>query len=125
MIILLGTNDLKTRFSLPPSDIAASAGLLVEMGRAIPTLAGMTPHRIVLVAPPPIAETGCLVEMFAGGYDKSRKLGALYGEVARRLGVPFVDAGTVIRSSATEGIHWDADQHLLFGRHMAGVVRDL
>src|SRR3954466_2910953 len=38
LVIMLGTNDLKTRFSLPAVDIAAGAGLVVGMARAIPTL---------------------------------------------------------------------------------------
>jgi lysophospholipase L1-like esterase len=125
LVIMLGTNDLKARFSLPASDIAASAGLLVEMARQIPTLTGHAPHQIVLVAPPPIVRAGPLTEMFAGGYEKSERFGALYGAVAKRLGVPFVDAGEVVRSSTVEGVHWDEDQHPVFGRHMAEVVRGL
>jgi lysophospholipase L1-like esterase len=123
LVIMLGTNDLKTRFSLPAVDIAAGAGLVVGMARAIPTLKDKAPHEIVLVAPPPIATTGCLVDMFDGGHEKSKALGRLYGAVAKRLGVHFVDAGTVVSSSDVEGIHWDADQHVVFGKHMAGVLR--
>jgi lysophospholipase L1-like esterase len=123
LVIMLGTNDLKTRFSLPAIDIANSAGLLVEAARQIPTLKGFEPHKIVLVAPPPIVKTGPLTDMFAGGYEKSARFGELYGAVAKRLGVGFVDAGKVVRSSAVEGIHWDEDQHPVFGRHRAEVVR--
>jgi lysophospholipase L1-like esterase len=125
LVIMLGTNDLKMRFSLPASDIASSAGLLVETARQIPTLTGCEPHKIVLVAPPPIVKAGPLIEMFSGGHEKSTRFGELYGAVAKRLGVTFVDAGKVVRSSSVEGIHWDEDQHPLFGRHMAGVVRGM
>jgi lysophospholipase L1-like esterase len=125
ILIMLGTNDLKTRFSLPASDIAASAGLLIDMARMIPPLKGLAAHQPLLIAPPPIVEKGCLVDMFAGGYEKSRGFGQLYGDIARGRGVPFLDAGTLVRSSETEGIHWDADQHVAFGRHMAGFVRGL
>jgi lysophospholipase L1-like esterase len=125
LLIMLGTNDLKARFALPPVDIAASAGLLVDTARSIPTLKGLAAHQPVLIAPPPIVETGCLTDMFAGGYEKSRQFGRLYGAVARGRGVPFVDAGAVVRSSDVEGVHWDEDQHIAFGRHMAGVVQGL
>jgi lysophospholipase L1-like esterase len=123
LLIMLGTNDLKMRFSLPPSDIAASAGLLIDMARAIPTLTGLAAHEPLLIAPPPIVEAGCLVDMFEGGYEKSRQFGSLYAKVAAGRGVRFADAGSVIRSSASEGIHWEPDAHLAFGRHMAETVR--
>ena len=124
LVIMLGTNDLKTRFSLPAVDIAAGAGLLVGMARAIPTLKDKAPHEIVLVAPPPIVRTGLPrrhVRWRLREVEGARQ--ALYGAVAKRLGVHFVDAGTVVTSSDVEGIHWDADQHVVFGKHMAGVLR--
>jgi lysophospholipase L1-like esterase len=122
LIIMLGTNDLKARFGLPASDIATGAFRLVECARSIPSLAGLQQPEIVLVAPPPIRRTGCLIEMFEGGHEKSERFGAVYCAAARSLAVRFVDAGQVVRSSDVEGVHWEADQHAIFGRHMAGVV---
>jgi lysophospholipase L1-like esterase len=123
MTVMLGTNDLKARFSLPAFDIATSVGLIVETVMAAPRLAGAPQPRLILIAPPPIIETGCLAEMFAGGTEKSRRLGTLYAKTAESFGVAFVDAGTVARVSPVDGIHWEAEEHIRFGRHMAGVVR--
>ena len=94
------------------------------MARAIPTLKDMEPHEIVLVAPPPIVNDRLPRPTCSPAATRSRRrFGRLYGAVAKRLGVRFVDAGTVVSSSDVEGIHWDADQHVVFGKHMAGVVR--
>ncbi len=109
IVIKLGTNDLKARFSLPAVDIAAGAGRLVRIAQAygIP--------RILLVAPAPLVALGWLGEMFAGGLEKSARFGDLYAAVAARLGVDFLDAGSVVRSSPVDGIHLDAEAQAVLG----------
>jgi lysophospholipase L1-like esterase len=122
--ICLGTNDLKARFGMPASDIAAGAGLLVET--VIRVLAGFGQRaKILLIAPPPILEVGCLADMFAGGAAKSQAFAAHYKAVAGRLGVGFLDAGAVIGSSKVDGIHFDLDDHRKLGRAMAAAVKSL
>jgi lysophospholipase L1-like esterase len=122
--IALGTNDLKARFHMPPGDIAAGAGILVDT--VFKTLGGFgLTAKVLLIAPPPILETGCLAEMFAGGAAKSKAFGAHYKSVAEKLGVGFLDAGSVIRSSPVDGIHFDADEHRKLGRAVAAAVRQL
>jgi hypothetical protein len=46
--------------------------------------------------------------MFAGGAAKSQALAPAIAAVAARLGVAFLDAGPLVRVSATDGIHYDA-----------------
>jgi lysophospholipase L1-like esterase len=122
--ICLGTNDLKTRFGMPASDIAAGAGILVET--VIKVLAGFGQKaKIVLIAPPPILEVGCLAEMFAGGAAKSKDFARHYEAVASRLGVGFLDAGSVISSSPVDGIHFDLPEHRKLGMAMAAMVKKL
>jgi len=122
--IALGTNDLKMRFSMPPTDIAAGAGILVETVRNVLRPFGEQP-KILLMAPPPILETGCLADMFAGGAAKSQSFGRHYAEVARKLGVGFLDFGAIIKSSAVDGIHFDPDAHQKLGNAVAKAVRAL
>jgi len=123
VVLMLGTNDLKARFALPAGDIALSVECLVDAilgGECGPAGA---PPRVLVVAPPPILETGCLDFMFAGGAKKSAELAALYCAAAGRRGVDFFDAGTVIRSSPLDGIHFEADQHEALGRAIADKLR--
>ena len=75
------------------------------------------------MAPPPVAKLTEYAEMFAGAADKSRRLPALYGQLAERLGAGFVDAGEFIHCSDLDGIHYEADQHAILGRVMAEAVR--
>jgi lysophospholipase L1-like esterase len=113
VIIKLGTNDLKARFSMTASDIAAGAGRLASIAKAYGV-----PH-VMLVAPAPLARLGWLSEMFAGGGEKSARFAAVYAEVARGLGVHFFDAGSVIRSSEIDGIHLDAEAQVRLGEAIA------
>src|SRR5581483_5941921 len=112
--IALGTNDLKARFGMPPTDIAAGAGILVETVRAVLRPFGQQ-AKILLVAPPPILEVGCLADMFAGGAAKSQSFSRHYAAAAKNLGTGFLDFGSLIKSSAVDGIHFDLDAHKVLG----------
>jgi len=123
LIIALGCNDMKSRFSASPGDIANGAERLILMTRAEPAGPGGGPPKILLVAPPPLAKLTAFAEMFQGATEKSRVLGARYREIAERHKIGFVDAGEFIACSPLDGIHYEADQHALLGRVMAEAVR--
>jgi lysophospholipase L1-like esterase len=119
--IMLGTNDLKSRFSLEPEDIAQSIGVLVQCVRTVGAAAGHVP-RILIIAPPPILETGPYQGHFRGGAAKSARLGPLIATIAAAQGTGFLDAGTVIESSRIDGIHFDEVQHGKLGKAVAAAV---
>ena len=123
VILALGCNDLKKRFSLSAFDIAEGAARLIFLARAYGVGPDGRPPRILLVAPPPIAKLTYYAEMFEGGAEKSRLIGQRFGEIAGQEGVAFLDAGAVIRCSDLDGIHYEADQHALLGRAVAKAVR--
>ncbi len=122
--IALGTNDLKARFGMPAGDIAAGAGILVETVAKALAVFGQS-AKVLLIAPPPILEVGCLADMFAGGAAKSRSFATYYKTVATRLGAGFLDAGSVIGSSKTDGIHFDLPEHRKLGQAVAAAVKQL
>ncbi len=121
VVLMLGTNDLKTRFSVTPADIAASIERLL---REILLCTGSfgPPPRLLLIAPTPIEEVGALGAILAGGAAKSRALAPLYRAVALRHGASFLDAGSVIRVSPVDGVHFDADQHHRLGAAVASAI---
>ena len=122
--IALGTNDLKFRFGMPPGDIATGAGILVEtVGNVLRPFGHNA--KVLLIAPRPILETGCLAEMFAGGAAKSDAFAMHYQSVANRLGVGFLDASTVVASSKIDGIHLDPPEHRKLGKAVAAAVKGL
>lgn len=123
VLVMLGTNDLKQRFSVNAGDIALSLERLVQAIRASGAGPGNSAPGILLVAPPPIAEVGCLAGMFAGGAAKSRALAAEIAAAASRANVPFLDAGQVVTVSPIDGIHYDATANPALAQAFATAIR--
>jgi lysophospholipase L1-like esterase len=124
IIISLGCNDLKRRFWLSPGDIALGVERLVVTAKSFPVGRAGAPPDVILAAPPPVAQLTAFADMFEGGEEKSRALGARYRAVAKLHGIGFVDVGEHIRCSPLDGIHYEADQHARLGRVMAAAVRE-
>ena len=125
VVLMLGTNDLKHRFQVPVVEIGESVGLLVQAIRHSYCGPGMAQPAVLLVAPPPVLEAGCLAEIFEGGAVKSQRLAETYAGVAKHHGVAFLDAGEVIVSSPLDGVHFDADEHAKLGRAVAAALRKM
>jgi lysophospholipase L1-like esterase len=125
VVLLLGTNDLKKRFSAPASDIAGGAARLVEKILASRAGRGGAAPKILLLAPPPLAKLTGLAEMFEDGTEKSRKLGAYYREVASRHNTAFLDTADIIHSSDIDGIHLEEDEHRKLGQTVARAVKSI
>ncbi len=125
VIVMLGTNDLKARFALPAGDIARSLSRLILTVLASDCGPARKAPAMLLIAPPPILETGCLAAMFAGGAEKSALFASLYSAIAERHGIGFIDAGSVIRSSPVDGIHFDPPDHARLGTFVADHIGSL
>jgi lysophospholipase L1-like esterase len=123
--VMLGTNDLKRRFNLTPSDIAESAAGLAVEARRIARTAGGEHAKVLLVAPPATTTLTEFDQMFADALEKSRQFSHYYRLAAGWREVPFFDAGSVIVSSEIDGIHFDASEHRKLAEALAGEVRRL
>ncbi|MFN2229373.1 MAG: SGNH/GDSL hydrolase family protein [Anaerolineae bacterium] len=125
VIILLGTNDLKVRFSVSAFDIANGAGVLVDVVQKSAAGPGDAAPQVLLLAPPPIARLSGFAEMFDGARPKSRRFAAHYGRVAQEKGCAFLDTSQAIVSSNLDGIHLEAGEHEKLGAAVAEKVRTL
>ena len=125
VILMLGTNDFKRKFSVGAGDVADSIEVFLHLIRSSGAgHRGKAPD-ILLVAPPKVVEIGRLGQMFLGGAEKSIETGKLLAEVARRHDVAFLDASSVVEASAVDGIHLDDDAHRDLGQAIAKLVRSL
>jgi lysophospholipase L1-like esterase len=125
VIIMLGTNDLKKRFSLSAYDIAEGAGVLVHTAQLGASGPDGGPPQVLLIAPPPVSRLSEYADMFEGSESKSRKFSEQYRRVAEAYGCHFMDAGQVIVSSDLDGIHLDLSEHQKLGQAVAARVREI
>ena len=122
--IMLGTNDLKVEFDLSVEEIAQGAKSLCEMALNSEYLAD-NPPQILLISPTLIGSTIMPDEeqFFEQAREKSLQFSKHYEKVAADLGVYFLDAAKIVDPSEGEGVHWDADQHIKFGKELANLIR--
>ncbi|RKX95686.1 MAG: hydrolase [Spirochaetes bacterium] len=124
ILIMLGTNDLKSRFGLNAYEIAQGAERLVKLVKKSDAGVGGNAPEIILVSPPPILKSIflCFDEQ---SVKKSHDLSGYYAEVAKVNKIYFLDAGDIVKSSTVDGIHWEKEEHEKFGETVAGKIKEI
>lgn len=118
--IMLGTNDLKLEFNLSVEEIAQGVKELCEIVLSSEYLID-NPPKLLLISPIHIGSTiqPDQEEFFEQAREKSYQFAEHYQRVAEELGIHFLDAAKIVSPSEGEGVHWDADQHIKFGKVLA------
>lgn len=124
VVMMLGTNDFKTRFSVTASDVARSIEKLAGVILASQAGPDKAPPGLVIVAPAPIRETGLLASTFEGGESRSRDLAPQVAAIARSCNAAFIDAGEYATVSDLDGVHLDEESHAALGSAIARVVAE-
>lgn len=125
LIIMLGTNDFKNRFSVSPLDISWSIGRLVKAARdSGHPLLGEAPEVLVL-CPPPLADLSSspFAGIMVGAEEKSRQLAAVLGAFCEDNQIRMFDAGSVVKTSPVDGVHWEPEEHRKLGIAVAEQVQ--
>jgi len=124
IIIMLGTNDLKVEFNLSVEKIAQGSKNLCKMVLNSEYLTDNQPQ-ILLVSPTHIGSTIMpdQKEFFDKARDKSLQFAGLYEKAATELGVHFLDAAKIAKVSEVDGVHWDADEHVKFGKYLTPIIK--
>lgn len=121
-VLMLGTNDLKARFTASAQSIAQNAGELVRIIQTSQTGRKNQSPQVLLVAPAPLSDLSQFREEFAGGEEKSLLFGDLYRSQAILHGCLFLDAREHVISSRRDGIHWEEKGHLQFADAVAQII---
>jgi lysophospholipase L1-like esterase len=125
LTIMLGTNDTKTRFGATPERITAGIAGLLDIATSLEMQQRHGGFRVLVICPPPVLEQGPIMSEFTGAREKSLQLPALYRALAEARGAAFLDAGSVIEVSVTDGIHFEPEAHRRLGEAVAEAVRRL
>ena len=125
MTIMLGTNDLKKRFSVSAYDIASSAGVLVDIVKNSDAGLNRNPPKVLLLAPPPVTKLTDFAQMFEGSQEKSKRFAEEFRRTAAEHGCELLDTSTVIVSSDLDGIHFEAAEHQKLGRAVAAKIKQM
>jgi len=123
VVLMLGTNDFQSMHQHNAWHSAQGIATLVSAIRGAPIEPGMPSPPVLIVAPPVIGEPkGPIAPKFAGADSKCAGLAVAYEEVSLALDCHFFDANTVITASNVDGVHLDAEQHLVLGEALARIA---
>jgi lysophospholipase L1-like esterase len=127
LVLMLGTNDLKSIFGRQANEIAAGVGALVDLARASGTGPDGGPPRVLVVAPPRLGSATVKSELwgFGAAMAVGEQLPRLYRVVAEMKGAAFLDASVLMGGDPADGVHLNPSDHGMLGRAVAEVVRGL
>jgi lysophospholipase L1-like esterase len=126
VILLLGTNDFQSMHEYNAWHSSQGIAALIAAIRGAPIEPGMPVPPVLVVAPPSIRPPkGPISPKFTNAESKSAGLAAAYRQVTQELGCHFFDANEVITVSDADGVHIDADQHMLLGQALAIILPPL
>jgi lysophospholipase L1-like esterase len=127
LVLMLGTNDLKSIFGRNAVEIAAGAGALIDI--ALMSAAGPDGGRpaVLLVAPPRLGSATDRSEAWGFGAARavSERLPAAYRVTAEIKGVEFLDASVLVGGDPADGVHLNAVDHGILGQAIGRAVRGM
>ena len=124
LVLMLGTNDFKRKFSLTPSDIARSIETLIKIIRNADNECDQPPQ-ILLAAPTYLGEETFLGEIIGNRKADSLRLGELLRGVAERYHTGFINVAEVAGPSELDGMHLDAEGHKKVAAAMEEKIREM
>ena len=123
--VMLGTNDLKPRFSPTPFDIAQGVQDIVIAIQKSETGPGKTAPKVLMICPPATVESPVFKHIFGDTIELSTKLPPLYRALAAERGAAFLEAGKYIKTSSADGVHFDPEDHRKLAEAVAEAVKSL
>lgn len=126
VVIMLGTNDLKSHICGKALGAALGMRRLIEIVQTYPFVPASAPRpEVVVVSPPRITapDRPITLNSFAEAGAESARLAALYRSVASDKGCMFFDAGAVATATPLDGVHLDAANTRSIGQALAPVLR--
>lgn len=126
LIIMLGSNDLKRKFSLPAADIAGSLQNMLMKVRGYAAYQLGCPDLKILIVSPPALGSELQRSPFAPFFDcayataQAQELARWYALVAEQFHCAFFNATALVSGSEADQLHLSPESH----RKLAEALRD-
>lgn len=113
VILMLGTNDLKLRFSVSSFDVGSAMENLVKTILKSEAGRNQAAPEILLITPVPIRSVGNrdLDRMLQGAVTKSRELASYYERIARQYQIHYLNPEGQVELNEQDGIHYTLKGH--------------
>lgn len=121
VIIMLGTNELKTEFYRNPKEIGEIfEEYFVKKIITRKSVCRKTYPKLLIITPPEIAKEN---PKFIGGIEKSRKLNEIYEDIAMRNDCEFM--GNEDWQVGEDGVHLSRDGHRILASKLSRKVKEI
>lgn len=129
VIIMLGTNDLKTTYDRTATDIAQAIKQFPDYIRAYYADSGPKQPKVILVSPPYMdASAPKFIENMPtpgiyneGSVQTSHELAVAIQQIAEQTNSVFLDAGPITQTGE-DGCHLDKASHLALANALRGII---
>lgn len=128
VILFLGSNDLKCRFSVNVFEIAKSVEMLINIIKKSETGPDMKSPEILVIIPPPIQlpsveEFPVFISMFLDAAEKSKHFSDEFKRVLTNQ-CYLLDSSRIIKPSDIDGLHLDPENHEILGKTVASYIKE-
>jgi len=123
IVVMLGTNDLKSNFNRSANQIASDMKLVCQ---SIISNEYFNSKSLLLISPTHIEENSDIIlDSFINTNHKAMALASLYKDISHDLCIDFLDASKIVKINTIDGIHWDATQHQDFALALSETIKAL
>lgn len=131
LIIMLGSNDLKKKFSLPAPDIAGSLqNMLMKIKGYATYQLGCPDLKILVVSPPALGENlghSAFAPFFnvEDAIKQAKDLPNWYALVAQQFGCEFLNATELVTGSEADQLHLSPESHRKLAEAMREKIKEI
>lgn len=128
VIMMLGSNDLKSVFNVPATEVSSGAAVLARTVLSSTAGPDNRPPRLLLICPPAIGDLAHLPDLAAritNGDTRSRELPRHFKALASLLGCSYLNSQEIVQPSLTDGIHLEPSEHRKLAEAIEGKIREM
>lgn len=112
VILMLGTNDFKTKFGQSPKVASLGVEKLIQAINKYAIASTGKTTKILLLSPPHIKEAYLSADtFFRGSGEKSTMLGDHLKSIANAYNCVFINTADFVEAGEFDGVHLEPDQH--------------